>query len=73
MEPDDDLGPARPNRRQRRRAKALQRRSLARADLIRLAAALAEIDSTVSGATIIMPSGEIEHLPADRLRSGGQA
>jgi hypothetical protein len=40
---------------------------------LRIAAALVEIDSNVSGATIIQPDGRIDYLDADTLRRGGRA
>lgn len=70
------------NRHQRRRLDALNRHAhpddfavlgFDRATLIATAAALAEMDPTVSGATIIMPSGECEFVSGDLLRRGGSA
>lgn len=68
------------NRKQRRRIDALSRHArpddvavvgFDRATLI--ATALAEMDPTVSGATIIMPSGECEFVSGELLRRGGTA
>ena len=47
--------------------------TLDRSALLRIAAALVEIDSNVSGATIIQPDGRIDYLDADTLRRGGRA
>jgi hypothetical protein len=44
-----------------------------RAGLLRLVAALADADPTVSGATVIMPDGEFTYVDAAMLRSGGTA
>lgn len=69
------------NRRQRRRVEAMGRRATEsdlavcadRASLIRLVAVLAEIDPTISGATLITPDGDTSFVDATLLRQGGNA
>jgi hypothetical protein len=65
------------NRQQRRTAAAQKRRDERRAELIALAsnviADMAEQDPTLTGATLILPSGEMMRLDADLLARGGNA
>lgn len=68
------------NRAARRAAAAKQRRTvttppppLERAAVVRLVAAMAAEDPTMTGATLIEPSGEITFLDAELLRRGGSA
>lgn len=44
-----------------------------RAVAIRILLALAEVDPSVSGATLILPDGTVTHLGAAQLRRGGVA
>lgn len=44
-----------------------------RAAAIRVLLALAEVDPTVSGATLILPDGSLTYLDAAALRRGGVA
>ena len=43
-----------------------------RAEAIRILLALAEIDPTVSGTTLILPDGRTEYLEVEKLRQGGR-
>jgi hypothetical protein len=40
---------------------------------IRILLALAEVDPTISGATLILPDGSMTYLAAAQMRRGGQA
>jgi hypothetical protein len=44
-----------------------------RAAAIRILLALAEVDPTISGATLILPDGSTAYLDATQLRRGGAA
>ena len=44
-----------------------------RAEAIRILLALAEVDPTVSGATLILPNGRSEYFDAETLRRGNRA
>jgi hypothetical protein len=44
-----------------------------RAMAIRILLALAEVDPTISGATLILPDGSTAYLDATQLRRGGAA
>ena len=44
-----------------------------RAAAIHILPALAEVDPTVSGATLILPDGSVTYLDAALLRRGGRA
>jgi hypothetical protein len=44
-----------------------------RATAIRILLALAEVDPTVSGATLVLPDGSVTYLDAATLRRGGRA
>ena len=44
-----------------------------RAEAIRILLALAEVDPTVSGATLILPNGRAEYFDAEALRRGSRA
>ena len=44
-----------------------------RAGAVRILLALAEVDPTVSGATLILPDGRTEFADAEALRRGGRA
>jgi hypothetical protein len=62
--------------RQRRRAaeRATRKRPgqrLDRAELIRMLAELIDNDSSISGITLIEPTGDIDYIDADLLRRGG--
>jgi hypothetical protein len=68
------------NRLQRRATKRSRRRpddqliiAPSKSILVQVVAALAAGDPTISGATIIMPDGEVSCIPADILRRGGKA
>jgi hypothetical protein len=65
------------NRHQRRQAAAKKRRPTAnpmsREEALRFVTALAETDETVSGATLILPGGEVTYVDGEMLRRGGQA
>lgn len=65
------------NCQQRRAAAAEKRRVERRAELITLAANvvadIAEQDPTLTGGTLILPSGEVMRLDADLLARGGNA
>jgi hypothetical protein len=70
------------NRADRRAAAAQQRHQTKpnavtlppdRAALLRIAARLVEDDASISGATLIEPSGRITFLDAELLRRGGSA
>ncbi len=47
--------------------------TLTRADAIRILLALAEVDPTISGATLILPDGSVANIDAATLRRGGRA
>jgi hypothetical protein len=47
--------------------------ALDRSALLRIVAQLVEMDSTVSGATIIQPDDRVDYLDANTLRRGGRA
>jgi hypothetical protein len=59
------------NRRQRRAHAAQERKGIERADMLKLATYyLANIaDSTATGATVVMPNGEMLYLSADDARA----
>jgi hypothetical protein len=70
------------NRAARRAAAAKQRRhaqnnaappSLDRPRLLRLAAELVENDTSISGATLILPDGSITYLDAGAIHRAGRA
>jgi hypothetical protein len=65
------------NRQQRRATAAEKRRAERRSELITLAANvladMAEQDSTLTGATLVLPDGEVMRLDADLLARGGRA
>jgi hypothetical protein len=68
------------NRKQRRAAQRARRRvvddlslALSKPTLVQVVAELAAADPTISGATIIMPDGEMVFLDAAALRGGGRA
>jgi hypothetical protein len=44
-----------------------------RDEALRILLALAEADPTVSGVTLVLPTGEVEYLGASLLRTGGRA
>ena len=44
-----------------------------RAVAIRMLLALAEVDPTISGATLVLPDGSVTYLDAAQLRRGGTA
>ena len=44
-----------------------------RALAIRMLLALAEVDPTISGATLVLPDGSVTYLDAAQLRRGGTA
>jgi hypothetical protein len=44
-----------------------------RATAIRILLALAEVDPTISGATLILPDGSTAYLDATQLQRGGAA
>ncbi len=50
-----------------------QRDAQRRAEAIRILLALAEVDPTISGATLIQPDGTVMHIDAATLRRGGRA
>ena len=43
-----------------------------RAEAIRILLALAEVDPTVSGTTLILSDGRTEYLDVEKLRQGGR-
>jgi len=68
------------NRKARRAAEALRRRlgepdaaAPDRASLVRMVAEWADRDPSVTGATLIMPDGEVSYIDAGLLRRGGTA
>lgn len=70
------------NRRQRRRAEAVQRQhqlddhqitAPGRAVLLTIAADLAAADETIRAMTLILPDGRVECLDAAQLRHGARA
>jgi hypothetical protein len=44
-----------------------------RATAIRILLALAEVEPTISGATLTLPDGSVTHLDAAQMRRGGAA
>jgi hypothetical protein len=64
------------NRAQRRAAASDKRRAERRAKLIALAsdvvADMAEQDPSLTGATLVLPSGEMMYLDASLLKQGGE-
>ena len=65
------------NRQQRRAAAAKQRQERYHGEMVMLALqvleSLAAQDETVSGATLILPDGEVQFIDAACLKRGGRA
>ena len=44
-----------------------------RAVAIRILLALADVDPTIGGATLVLPDGSVTHLDVEQLQRGGRA